>query len=674
MKLRLKRIVVALTNIRWIALVFAMMILGCGSSAIELQSPESGAFAQLLRNEITSDARRSAHGMAAFVRGNEQEPGMLDPAKLPEAYTPNGEEANRRYQFHLGYAAQRLLRAYYAAAFPASVPERDQLVEIVNAAGGDTGKIDAYDRDRHVDIADIAKRFVFEIVPPGQAHEIAGKKKVDEQLSLLNKAMVDVPKFQLGAGFDGEIGVRFGERTVPWKLVWSTNNGVVRYQWMALTVDRFTDDACLVAYLDNRWHIPSLEEMVRNARPLHEVVERLVQAREAQGQTRAATMMPMLPGKTVAEYRRSVALWGGQDERIARLLPIMAEPPPPPPPPQRQVRRDPRLLAQTGPGPVTPKMYPGATTPDGFVVPPHPSAPEGYTLDGRYGNMPWQFFLGYSAHRAIAYNYWVHHPLGLVYRNFFSVATIVRDSGGNKDLLPWSDADLRPDITHVMKDDQFVYEIKPRGDVHLAKGKEKLAQYIAALNRGVAGTPMVFVPGPDYKGALAIRFKGGTRCWYLEWYTGAPGVLQYTLHKLNPVVDDDGIIAMNDCEKALLEGKWTDLSEKEMKDDARAFFDYVEMTSRYRDRIGQVRDGSTMPIEAIGTLAELILSAALLLQMDTTLAVVETVPKGVPVSPPPPPKPVPPVNARSLGSDTRIVPRTPRPVTPGKTPKTVSPN
>ncbi len=336
-------IVATLTNIRWIALVVVVLNWGCGSSAIQLQSPETGAFAQLLQDEMRFGARRSAHGMEAFVRGKSSDLGVLDPEKLPEAYTPNGEEANRRYQFHLGYAAPRLLRAYYAAAHPPnSVPERDELVEIVNAAGGDTGKIDAYDRDRHVDIADIAKRFVFEIVPPGQAHEMAGKKKVDEQLSLINKAMVDVPTFQLGAGFDGEIGVRFGERTVPWKLVWSTNNGVVQYEWMALTVDRFTDDACLVAYLDNRWHIPSLEEMVRNARPLHEVVERLVQAREAQGQTRAATMMPMLPGKTVAEYRRSVALWGGQDERIARLLPIMPEPPPPPPP-QRQVRRDPHV-------------------------------------------------------------------------------------------------------------------------------------------------------------------------------------------------------------------------------------------------------------------------------------------------------------------------------------------
>ena len=107
----LQLFVVALTNFRWIALVFALMTVGCGSSAIKLQSAETGAFTQLLHDEVTSDARRKAHGMEAFVRGNSQTLGVFDPAKLPEAYTPNGEEANRRYQFHLGYAAQRLIRA-----------------------------------------------------------------------------------------------------------------------------------------------------------------------------------------------------------------------------------------------------------------------------------------------------------------------------------------------------------------------------------------------------------------------------------------------------------------------------------------------------------------------------------------------------------------------------------
>ncbi len=290
--------------------------------------------------------------------------------------------------------------------------------------------------------------------------------------------------------------------------------------------------------------------------------------------------------------------------------------------------------------------------------------------------MPWQFFLGYSAHRAIAYHYGAYRPLSTVYKNFTSVGTIVGKAGGNKDLLHWSNADLRPDITDVLLADheQFVYEIKPRGDVHLAQGKEKLAKYIAALNLGMAGTPRFFAPGPDYKGDLVLQFKGGTRCWYLEWSTTAPGLLQYTIRKLNPVVDKNGIAEMSDCEKARRDGNWTDLSKKDAEEDARAYFEGVEAMVRHRDQLGQARNAMTVPIEAIGTLAELILSAGLSLQMNTAAGVVAGVANEVPFGPPRPPQPVPPVNARSLGSDTRMVPSTPRPVTPGKTPKTVSPN
>ncbi len=141
-----------------------------------------------------------------------------------------------------------------------------------------------------------------------------------------------------------------------------------------------------------------------------------------------------------------------------------------------------------------------------------------------------------------------------------------------------------------------------------------------------------------------------------------------------PIVDDDGIAAMSDCEKAQREGKWTDLSEKEAKEDARPFFEEVEAMVRHRDQLGQVRNAMTVPIEVIGTLAELILSAALSLQMNTAAGIVAGVPNEVPFGPPRPPQPVPAVNARSLGSDKRMTPDSARPASPGKTPKTVSPN
>ena len=84
----LQLFVVALTNFRWIALVFALMTVGCGSSAIKLQSAETGAFTQLLHDEVTSDARRKAHGMEAFVRGKSSDVGMLDPENSRKRIPP----------------------------------------------------------------------------------------------------------------------------------------------------------------------------------------------------------------------------------------------------------------------------------------------------------------------------------------------------------------------------------------------------------------------------------------------------------------------------------------------------------------------------------------------------------------------------------------------------------
>jgi hypothetical protein len=70
-----------------------------------------------------------------------------------------------------------------------------------------------FDKYRQPDIADIKGRFVFDIVPPGQAQRVAGKKKVDWNLLLINKAMLGVPTFHLGTDYAGEVGVRFAEGT-----------------------------------------------------------------------------------------------------------------------------------------------------------------------------------------------------------------------------------------------------------------------------------------------------------------------------------------------------------------------------------------------------------------------------------------------------------------------------
>ncbi len=613
-------IVVALTNLRWLVLAFALLNVGCGSGAIKLQSPETGAFAQLLHDEMTSDARRPAHGMAAFVRGNEQTLGVFDPEKLPEAYTPNGEEANRRYQFHLGYAAQRLIRAYYSAAHSQkSVPERDELIEIVDAAGGDTDKVESYDRDRHIDIADVQGRFVFEIVPFGLAHEPAGKKKVDEQLSLINKAMSGGRMFQLGAGFSGEIGVRFAERAAPWSLVWSTNNGVILYEWRALTVDKFTEDACQAAYLEDRWHVPSPEEMVRYGRALHEVVERLVQAREALGRTRATTEMPMLPGKTAGDYLRSVRSWGAHDDEIARLLPVMRRPPPPP---EMPVRRGGRFVGETvsGGGGGDPRSL--------------------YTVKGRPGNQPMNFHMGNAAHNAIGTHYQNSHGGKIMVRiNTVSITAIVRAIGGTEALLRPDEALRRPDITDLRAN--VVFEIKSSRPGQLEEGRADVAANIAGINRSLP--PALFKHGTGFTGDVWVRFDLSMRWWRLDWRTVEPGVIQYNWSKLNNDEVDEATIR-----KGVAEGRfaWVDLTQGDLDKYAEECERWSEHYANGTQKLYMLQVAADFVVEVIGTATMVWLSPGLVGPRKTArkTAQQDKTPQApqAPAQPPPPPTSKPP--------------------------------
>ncbi|MBK9260099.1 MAG: hypothetical protein IPM54_09715 [Polyangiaceae bacterium] len=301
-------------------------ILGCGPGEVRVVASNATAFQAMLSAEMAADARRPAHWMRDYVSGEAPgKPRVLEPEHLPEAYTPNGEPGIRPSEFHLAYAALRLICAHYAATHPGYRGlERDVLVEVVDEAGGNTHMVNEFDRERRLDLVDVEDRFLFEVVPPGQMHQEAGKKKVDWQLLLLNKAMLGVPEFKLGTGYEGEIGVRFAEGAPGWKLTFATTTpGIVQYEWHVLSVDEATEEAYREAYLDNRWHAPTPDETMRFARALHEVVERLVQAREALGRTRAVAEMPILPGNTVADDERSVALWSAHDDRIARLLPIV---------------------------------------------------------------------------------------------------------------------------------------------------------------------------------------------------------------------------------------------------------------------------------------------------------------------------------------------------------------
>jgi hypothetical protein len=317
----LRIIVMAVTN-----LAFAWMVLGCAPTAVHVATTDSRTFQEMLDADTGANARRAAIWMEPRARRRlSRQATVLDDDKLPEAYTLNGEQARWASEFHLSYAALRLIRAHYAAAHPAHRQlDSDDLVDVVDKAGGNTHSVNSFERDRQLDIVDVERRFVFEVVPPGPTHEAAGKKKVEWELLLLNKAMLGVPEFTLGTGYSGEIGVRFAENTPAWKLTFATiAPGIIRFEWLVLTVDEATKDAHREAYLDNRWRAPTAYATTLFGRTLHQVVEKLVQAREELGPRRAATEMPMLPGQTISDYLRSVALWSDYDDKTARLLPLV---------------------------------------------------------------------------------------------------------------------------------------------------------------------------------------------------------------------------------------------------------------------------------------------------------------------------------------------------------------
>ncbi|MBK9266112.1 MAG: hypothetical protein IPM54_40790 [Polyangiaceae bacterium] len=578
-------VVIILTN-----LGFAWLLMGCGPGVVHVVQPDSAAFLQITNAQVSAEARRSAHMMGQWVRGRPPDKiGVLEDSKLPEPYTQDDEPGVWPSEYHLGYAALRLIREHYAAAHPAyRVPKNGNIEEVVDEAGGNVHIIADFDRDRHIDLADVEGRVLFEVVPRGQTHRSAANNKVDWHLRVINGAMLGVPKFKLGTGYAGEVGVRFAERTQPWVIRWATTDpGVVEYQWLVLDAEQQTAESHGDAYVGNRWREPTLREISRLGRALHEVVERLVQAREELGRARAEATIPILPGKTIADYLRSVTLWSAHDDDVARLLPVMREPPPPP----AQVRRDARFVGQTatrGGG-------------GGLVV---TGGPEGYDVKGRPGNMPWQLFMGSAAHKVIGKDYQVMHPGHLVFTNYVTIKTIVEEAGGKKSLLLAHEAVLQPDITDMKK--WWVYQIKSTARGELQAGQAKVAQDIAAINRGMP--PTLFTHGLAWKREVWVRFRPGitNEPWRLSWDTTAPGVIQYEWTK--PDATDWTDASIN---KAINAGRWVDLTAAEMQQYAEKLDEFVDNWVKRADRLSLLQRLTNVVVMVVGNGAMIYISPGL---------------------------------------------------------------
>ena len=661
-------------TIRFIAVVLTILgltwlMLGCASGTVFTVSVDAAAFQDLLRTEMATDARRPAHLMGFSMQGRSSyKAGVLEDARWPEPYAAAIGPSIRPGEYHLAYAAQRLLREQYAATHPRyRALERNELAEIIGEAGGNLYVHEDFAADRVVDLVDVQSRAVFEMVPPGLAHQAAGKEKIDWLLRLINYGMVGQTPFHLGADFHGEMGVRFAERAVPWKLTWATTEpGIVVYQWLALQVDERSEDAYRQAYLEHRWRPVTAQEIAKFGRALHEVVERLVQAREELGQTRAATEMPLLPGKTLADYVRSVALWGAHDDKVAKFLPVMRKPPPPSAP----VRRDARFFGQTAPAG-------GGGGPSG-----------GYTVNGKPGNQPENLFMGIAAHNIIGTDYKVQYPTHKVFTNTVSISTIVKEARGTVELLRPDEALRRPDITDL--EVKVIFEIKSSRPGSLAKAQQDLTTNITALNRALPATTQL-KPGSLFAGDRWVRFTLDMRWWRLVWNSTAPGVVQYTWTKLdNDEVDEAKIM------KGVSEGrfKWIDLTAADEDQYAEKCAEFSEAYAKGAQKLFMMQVAADFAIGVIGNAAIIYLSPGLSapgkMVQPGALPLPGRPPVTIPAPPPvsvsrppttmrpgsglPPRSPPPPINARSLGSDARppVTGAAPRPATTG--PQNTTPN
>lgn len=594
----------------WVAFLFVTNV-AC-TPVVALEPANALSFEQLVELDARLDGRAEAHAIAARVRGDapSNDVGRLEPMKLPEAFTLDGTEGVRSWEFHLGYAAARLIRAYYAASRPNALRiQSNRLLDIVDEAGGNTHVVADFNQDWPVELANIENRQVFEVVPPGEIHQAYGKKKADFHLMFVNQTMLGAPPFTLGTDVKGEVGVRFAEKTPPWKLSFKTvEPGVISYKWFVLTVAEATAEAHQQAYVDDQWHEPTPKEAARLGRALHWVVEKLVQTRETLGQARARKEMPMVPGQTTADYFLARLLWRAHDEGIARLLPIMRDVPVRTSPPH--VRRDARFLGET-------------------VIPQVPN--EGYTTDGKPGNKPFQFHLGSSAHKIIATHYKMRQAEpNKVAMNFITIQTIVRNAQGKPDLVFPHEALLKPDIADWGQNGNVVFEIKPDRGNNLVEGQTIVAKYLAALNRGMVGKKP-FTLGVGFHGNLGVMFADGLKRWNLTWRTASPGVILYKLRQLGVSAQDQAIAEA--IKRAQDEGRWVDLTVKaridkayqeayendqwvemtdaEMEPYAKQLEEAVDMIVKDRDLMLEMQDLANVPIDIVGRIATDILTAEL---------------------------------------------------------------
>jgi RHS repeat-associated protein len=241
---------------------------------------------------------------------------------------------------------------------------------------------------------------------------------------------------------------------------------------------------------------------------------------------------------------------------------------------------------------------------------------EAYNIaPGRPGNQPFMWFLGISAHRLIAYHYLGKHldEQQGIYANFFTVATILTDSGiGDPSRLNATEQGLKPDITNT--DAREVFEIKPWNQAGLEAGRRQVAAYLDALNKGMGVPPSgrgsrgparyPFLKGIDEEGQIAVQFHGGRMVWRLTWKTTEEGVIQYKWQKTNKT-DRDEI-------RKAGESQWVDITEQDAAAYGNEVYNEVNTSLGRRERLFRLMDATNFVQEAIGAIMTSVMTSAIL--------------------------------------------------------------
>jgi RHS repeat-associated protein len=221
-----------------------------------------------------------------------------------------------------------------------------------------------------------------------------------------------------------------------------------------------------------------------------------------------------------------------------------------------------------------------------------------FEAPGRPGEQPFWFFLGHAAHWIIARDY-KHARASMpnkVFTNTVPVKTILKESRiGDHTALTEREAAIRPDVTDTH--DGVVGEIKPDTALGRQKGREQLAEQLAALNKTLKDTDQKFVAMQNYSGERVVAFAGGKYVWRLTWKTDN-GVI---LYKWQRSKEKAGIIRV--AQQAIAANEWVDPSSEDIQQDGPALAQFAGDKMVEADRLRAAAVITVGLQQAVGTAA-----------------------------------------------------------------------